>query len=84
MSLAELAGINHEDGRTTAQREKEQQVWRGDGWWEEEDFEKTGRDSAGGEELIRAMDEMMAGMENDLQKESIKTYCGFRKKQKLI
>jgi hypothetical protein len=63
MSLAELAGINHEERRNTEQREKEQQVWRGDGWREEEDFEKANRDSSGGGELIRAMDQMMAGVE---------------------
>jgi hypothetical protein len=66
MSLAELAGINHEESRNTEQREKEQQVWRGDGWREGKEYEKTGRESAGGGELIRAMDQMMAGVERDL------------------
>jgi hypothetical protein len=65
MSLTELAGINHEDGRTTEQREKEQQVWRGDGWRKGEEYEQTGRDSAGGGELIRALDHVMAGVERD-------------------
>lgn len=66
MSLAELTGMNQQESRNTAQSEKEQQVWRGDGWREGKEYEKTGRESAGGGELIRAMDQMMAGVERDL------------------
>jgi hypothetical protein len=67
MSLAELVGINHEEGRNTEQREKELQVWRGDGWREGEEYEKASRESSGVGELIQAMDEIMAGVERDVE-----------------
>jgi hypothetical protein len=83
MSLSELAGIYHEESRNTAQREKEKQVWRGDGWREEEDFEKAGRDASGGGEIIRAMDQMMAGVERDLRKEK-KQYDKGKRRMKRV
>jgi Relaxase/Mobilisation nuclease domain len=68
-SLAELTGMNLQENRNTEQREKEQQVCRGDGWRQEVEYEKAGRVSSGGGELIRAMDQMMAGVERDLEGE---------------
>jgi hypothetical protein len=81
MSLAELTGMNQQEIRNTAQSEKEQQVWQGDGWWEGDVYEKTDRESSGGGELIRAIDQMMAGVERDVTR-NIKPFENSRKKKK--
>jgi hypothetical protein len=85
MSLSELTGMNQQESRKTEQRETEHQVWRGDGWREGEEYEKTDRESSGGGELIRALDEMMSGVERDLEQKlrgTENSFFGARKKRK--
>ena len=83
MSLAELTGMNQQEIRNTEQREEKQQVWRVDGWREEEDFEKAGRDSSGGGEIIWGLDQMMAGIERDLNREKKQYDKGKRRKKRV-
>ena len=71
MPLSELIGISQDESLNTKQREDKRQVWRGDGWPEGEESEKQIRESPGGGEMVRALDQIMAGAERDLMTDNI-------------
>jgi hypothetical protein len=66
MTLAELTGMSPGESGNTEQRERERQVWRGDGWPEGGMGKKESSFENGGE-LFQAVDQILANAQSDIK-----------------